>query len=104
MRLPHLAILLMMSGAALTAPGCAELAAVNRSFAVTAPEARDALRRMADDPKPLGRPVVVLGGYGDPGLGAPHLAAELRKVLGEHDGLRVITVSFPFALRFDDCR
>lgn len=102
-RLP--VILVALLGAlALTSQGCAELAAVNRSFAVTSPEARDALRQMADDPKPLERPVVVLGGFADPGIGAPHLAGDLRKVLGEHDDVRIITVSFPFALSFDECR
>ena len=103
----HLAIVvatLALSLAAGALQGCTELGTVNRSFAVRSPDAQAALAEMADDREPLARPVVVLGGYSDPGIAAPRLAAELRKVLAEREGARVITVSFPFCVSFDQCR
>ena len=52
------------------AAGCAaEPAGVNPSFPLTVEKGRADLVRMAKDPRPLDRPLVILRGFADPGLG-----------------------------------
>ena len=87
----------------LAALGCAARPkAENPSFAVTIEQARADLKRIADDPKPLRRPIVILGGYADPGVGGWAVGAELRKYLPA--GAKIVTVSFTFCDSFDACR
>ncbi len=57
--------------------GCAPQP-VNPSFAVSDDEAKRAIKAMSSDPKPLERPVVVLGGYHDPGIGPTAFLSKLR--------------------------
>ncbi|MGB7160965.1 MAG: hypothetical protein WBD40_23090 [Tepidisphaeraceae bacterium] len=52
-------------------------------------------------PKPLARPVVVLGGYHDPGLGPFVWGGEVRRWAKD---AKVIGVSFATARDFDQCR
>jgi len=47
--------------------GCTELR--NPSFPLTTAGAEQALAEMAADPQPLERPLVIIGGFADPGLG-----------------------------------
>jgi pimeloyl-ACP methyl ester carboxylesterase len=56
---------------------------------------------MAKSPKPFERPVVILAGYHDPGLGPAALCARLRRVAG---GQQIISVSYFFDGTFDECR
>jgi pimeloyl-ACP methyl ester carboxylesterase len=84
----------------LLAAGCAERP-VNASFAVSSDQARDALRVMAKQPKPLNRPLVIVGGYDDPGFGMMLLHGQLDPVIRDR---RVVTVDLAFAMTFDDCR
>jgi hypothetical protein len=79
--------------------GCA--APANPSFPISVSDAMGALREMANDPKPLARPVVVLGGYHDPGLGALVWGREVRRW---SRGARVIDVSFALHRDFEQCR
>lgn len=83
----------------LLASGCA--ARLNPSFPVTPSQARAALKEMRAAPKPLARPVVVLGGYHDPGLGAYVWREEVRKWARD---ATIIDVSFATARDFEDCR
>jgi pimeloyl-ACP methyl ester carboxylesterase len=84
----------------LLAVGCAEQP-TNASFPVTTRDARAALGAMRDEPKPLARPLVILGGMNDPGFAAGILRGEFRRVTGDD---RVIGVSFLFCGDFDACR
>ncbi len=78
--------------------GCSS---VNPSFELSRSEARSDLRAMAKDPAPAARPVLVLGGYLDPGLLTESLGADLSEVL--EDG-PVVTVSFSMTADFESCR
>lgn len=83
----------------LTLAACAAAHPANPSLPIAPHEARAALREMRADPKPLARPLLVLGGYADP-LGADFVAGRLRPlVTGE-----IETVSFAFADDFDEAR
>lgn len=80
-------------------PGCAGM--VNPSFPVSMEDARADLQRMRETPRVLERPVVVLAGYLDPGLGSAWLAWKIRNLTGDS---RVIGVDFFSCSTFDDCR
>jgi hypothetical protein len=80
--------------------GCA--APPNPSFPLTTSDARAALRAMEARPKPLARPLVILGGYHDPGLGAFVWRHEVRR--WATTDARMIEVSFPLHRDFDQCR
>ena len=83
--------------------GCAARAKEgNPSFPVTLEEARADLARMAKGPRPTTRPIVVLGGFADPGVGAWVVGGELRKYLPPD--ATVVCVSFTFCNSFDACR
>src|SRR5438034_5555155 len=83
--------------------GCASLPKdTNPSFPLTVEQAREDLRRMANDPRPLRRPVVILGGFIDPGLGGWAIGGELRHYLPRD--AKIISVSFLFCDSFDACR
>lgn len=73
----------------------------NPSFDLSRRDARVDLREMAGQPKPAARPVLVLGGYLDPGLLTQSLGGDLSAVL---EGGPVITVSFSMTSDFDACR
>jgi hypothetical protein len=83
------------------AGGCAT-GYINPSFPLTVRDAERAIADMRADPRPLARPVVVLGGIHDPGFAAPAVARRIRKACG--DGAPVIAVSFFGASTFDACR
>jgi len=86
---------------ALGAAGCAARAPQNPSFPISVDDARAALREMEAAPRPLERPVVVLGGFADPGVGAFVWDREVRRWSSD---ARVIGVSFTFRRDFDQCR
>ena len=73
----------------------------NSSFDVSVSDAQQALREMKAEPKPLERPLVVLGGYCDPGIASSHLRKEFRRLTGDK---RVVGVSFLFCGDFDACK
>jgi hypothetical protein len=80
--------------------GCAKTP-INPSFCVSANDARHALDAMAHHPKPLDRPVVILGGYHDPGIGPAVVRAKLHGLV---DDDRIIAVAYPFSGSFEQCR
>jgi len=81
--------------------GCSADRPRNASFDLTTAQANAVLREMQAHPRPLQRPVIVLGGYLDPGLGVDQLARRLRDVV---DDVGVISVGFVFCRDFDECR
>ena len=64
----------------------------NRSFDLSATDARKALREMRESPLPLERPVVVVHGLGPP-FGSRMVANELRRLTRDR---RVVTVSYDY--------
>jgi hypothetical protein len=90
----------ILSLAAAVFAGCAA-SAVNSSFPVTVDAAKADLQRIENDRRPLDRPVAILGGYADPGVGGLAVGSVLRKHIGQG---RIITVSFAFCSTFDQCR
>src|SRR4051794_368235 len=87
---------------AVVAAGCAsERENLNPSFPITIEQGRAELERMACDPRPLERPVVILGGFLDPGIGALAVGSELRKCVRDP---RIVSVNFLFCDSFDACR
>lgn len=82
--------------------GCSADKPLNPSFPLTVAQARDALRQMRADPKPLQRPVLVLSGIHDPGIVVSSMANRLRGITT--DDAMIQTVSFFGADTFDACR
>jgi len=82
--------------------GCSADRPLNPSFPLTVAQAREALRQMRADPKPLQRPVLVLSGIHDPGLVVSSVANRLRGITT--DDAKIQTVSFFGADTFDACR
>ena len=82
------------------AAGCAH-EPVNPSFNVSPREADRAIKAMAHDAKPLDRPIVILGGYHDPGIGPAVFRAKLH---GMVDDDRMVCVAYPFSGSFAECR
>src|SRR5215207_3772050 len=98
MKLPPLLVLLLLL--LLTTAGCAKQP-VNPAFDISSADARCALKAMAKEEKPLERPVVVLGGYHDLGIGPAAFVGRIRDAVGDE---RVISVVYPFSGSFADCR
>lgn len=86
---------------ALTVAGCATDSPGNPSFPLRAGDARADLRRMRKQPVALARPVVVLGGFLDPGFVSGPLTADFRRWLGDE---RVVGVGFLTETDFEGCR
>ncbi|MEA2734148.1 MAG: hypothetical protein QOE14_599 [Humisphaera sp.] len=80
--------------------GCAR-EPVNPSFSVSRSTAQRALKAMSNCDRPLERPVVVLGGYHDPGIGPTAFLAKLRSAVRDE---KIVAVTYPFSRSFDDCR
>lgn len=82
--------------------GCTSTEPVNPSFPISLDDARAEVREMQASPKRAVRPVVVIGGYADVGVGADFVAQELRDVLGEET--TIIAVASGLVGSFDDAR
>jgi len=74
----------------------------NPSFQVARDEARAALARMEEDPVRLRRPVLVLGGWLDPGIAADGLHDQLESVTTNNEP--IIAVSFLGVGSFEGAR
>jgi pimeloyl-ACP methyl ester carboxylesterase len=85
-------------------PGCGPPPRVNPSFSVTTSDARAALRAMRDDPRPLARPLVILGGFSDPGWVAYKVRSTVLKLFDRGDRGRIIAVNFTGTGSFEQCR
>ena len=99
--LRYLPCLLLM--AATATAGCAAQRQ-NPSFAVTKSQARAAMREMRSHRVPLQRPLVILGGFSDPGLGSHTLRSTMRKLFDDGKGRRIVGVNFTGTGSFAECR
>ena len=88
-----------MLGAAVAA-GCVT-APPNPSFRVDRETARDRIAQMAKDPRPLSRPLVILGGWMGPGLANSRLKRRFGSVFLRD---QILSVTFLFNQTFDACR
>lgn len=79
--------------AAIFTSSCVNIPEPNPAFPLTIEQAGDELASLRANPKPLPRPVVVLGGYHSPKIVASNLAATLRELTGESRS-RIIAVSY----------
>ncbi len=86
------------------AAGCGAEPRVNPSFAVTKAQARAALGEMRSDPARLERPLVILGGFGDPGWAAFKVRSTVSRLFHPADRARIIAVNFPATANFEQCR
>lgn len=74
---------------------------VNPSFSVSPDDAEQAIAAMRADPKPQARPLVIVGGFADPGIGPWRVAMDYTKPF---ESPRVITVTSTFGSDMLDCR
>ena len=89
-------LLLAVLGSAV--PACQAVS--NPSSVLTYEEASAAIRAMARDPRTPPRPILVLGGYRDVGLGPWWVARDLARVICPR---AIVRASFGFATSFDAC-
>jgi len=80
--------------------GCSS-AHVNPSFPVSRDDATRILGQLERNPKPLDRPLVIVGGLNDPGWGPSIERAHLGKCI---DDQRVLCVVVAFEPNLDECR
>src|SRR5438309_438158 len=80
--------------------GCAAQPA-NPSFPITYDDADKAIDEMRAHPKPLTRPLVVIGGFLDPNVSPPLFAHRFRTLTGEGT---IVPVSVGLCGSFDECR
>ena len=86
-----------------TAMGCAaKPKEPNPSFPLTHERAKSDLDRIAKAPLPLHRPILILGGFADPGVGGLFVGHDLRQYLPPD--AKIVTVSFTFCNSFAACR
>ncbi|HZK81045.1 MAG TPA: hypothetical protein VFC46_08265, partial [Humisphaera sp.] len=80
--------------------GCAAQPS-NPSFPITDQQADCDLHRIAAAPKPLDRPLVVIGGFMDPGIASAVVRTRFEGLTRDK---RIIDVELGTCLSFDDCR
>lgn len=81
--------------------GCANPKPVNPAFNVTFDQANAALRDMRNNPIPLTRPLVLVGGYNDPSVSPTYLKSRFGDLTGDR---RIVPVVIGFYSNFEDCR
>jgi len=81
--------------------GCSADQPLNPSFPLTLDQARANIEVMCEAPVKLQRPVIILGGYMDFGIGTLRLRSTFREIGGGED---VISVHFVFKGSFHNCR
>ncbi len=91
---PTLIFWLLAASSLLLMTGCA--APTNPSFPISINQGRTALKQMAADPRPLPRPLILIGGFLDP-ISTDWMEAELRAI--SHDR-RIVTVCIAGHLSF----
>jgi hypothetical protein len=82
--------------------GCAAASPENPSFVITRDDARQAIERMRGDPRPLPRPLVIVGGFLDPNLGTSNLRRRFGRITSRDT--KIIAVSLAFCQSFEECR
>lgn len=81
--------------------GCTTRQRVNPSFPVSRDDARAAMRQMEMHPATLERPLVILGGFSDPGFSSSAVRSACRRLF---DDERIVVVNFAGTTGFDQCR
>ena len=84
----------------LAAAGCGAQP-IDPAFPVSTTWARQDLARMAANPKPLERPLVVISGFLDPGLAATSMHDQFARVTGDK---RIAMISLFECMSFEQCR
>jgi len=87
---------------AMMASGCSADSPANPSFSLTVAAARAELKQMEESPRPAQRPVVIVGGYADPGIIVKQLEKRLLAVLAP--GTQIITVAPGWTATMADAR
>ena len=95
-----LCVLMLTAGTS----GCGAPTRLNPSFPVTKSDARAALREMRSNGVPLTRPLVILGGFSDPGWAAFKVRSTVSKLFDRADRGRIIAVNFTGTGSFEQCR
>jgi pimeloyl-ACP methyl ester carboxylesterase len=93
-------IRLLFAVSVLASAGCMPQM-VNPSFPVTQAQARDDIAQMQKNPKPLDRPVVIIGGFLDPNFSSHFEACFFRGVSRDP---KIITISLFTCATFAECR
>ncbi len=93
-------LLFALAASVALSTGCAT-GPVNPEFPLSVGDAQADLRRIRSSPTSLARPVVVLGGWADPGFATSTLRQSIEK---SFVAPRVVDVSFVLIGDFDDCR
>jgi hypothetical protein len=96
----YISILMLRFVLLFFATGCAATP-VNPSFPITAAQARQAIEQMRADPRPLHRPVVLIGGFLDPNI-APIIYRYFFASVTIN--AKLIPVSIGFCNSFAECR
>lgn len=73
----------------------------NPSFPLDTAQAQRALAIMSEHPRPLARPLIVVGGFWDFHITAPLYKWHFQRITGDD---RIVTVSVAFCDSFDACR
>lgn len=82
--------------------GCATNGQVNPSFSISVHDANDAMREMRDHPKPLDRPLLIVGGWANTSLMTTRLAGAIRGIAT--DNAQIAHVSLLTCTSFESCR
>ena len=77
---------------------------VNPSFDVSKRDAKAAMRAMEQQPARLERPLVILGGFSDPGWASFKVRRAMSKLFGAADQKRILVVNFAATSSFEQCR
>lgn len=102
MLVQHIAMSILALLLLLNALGCSADSPANPSFPLTVAAARAELKQMEASPLPASRPIVIVGGYADPGIIVKQLAARLSAVL--EPGTKIVTVAPGWVSTMDDAR
>jgi len=95
-RLPAIAACLALS---IVSVGCT--GPINPSFPLSVADANADLERMRAEPLPVDRPIVVIGGYADPGFATSHIRNRFRDRLLN---ATIVTVTFGDQRSMDEAR
>ena len=80
--------------------GCSADDPLNPSFPLKLADAKAALKQMQANPKPLRRPLIVLGGWADPGINAHRIRTGFERLTGDD---RIIGIAFLGDGNFEKC-
>jgi hypothetical protein len=73
----------------------------NPSFPISFSDAQKAVNEMRADPRPLARPLVIVGGFGDPNVSPPLFKSFFKSISCDQ---QIVTVSICFCQSFNECR